>query len=279
MTRALPMIAVIGGGNMASAIVQGCVRAGLASAHRFLSAEPDAAKRAAFARGFETAAEAIEALQAEEPLRGEGVVLLAVKPQMLAAVGAELGEALSANGAERCVISILAGMPGARVREALGGGARVVRVMPNTPARVGAGMTAIAASAGARDDDVAVARMLFESLGDVAALDESLIDAFTGVAGSGPAYVFYLAEAMARGGEAVGLDPATAARCTRQTIIGAAELLRKQPDISAADLRAAVTSKGGTTQAATEALDEAGVMEGVVEAIRAARDRGRALGG
>jgi len=117
------------------------------------------------------------------------------------------------------------------------------------------------------------------SVGDVVDVPEDLFDAFTGVAGSGPAYVFYLAEAMTRAAVEVGLDPALADRVVRGVISGSAELLARERDTSAAGLRAAVTSKGGTTAAATGSLDDDKVMDAVVRAITAARDRGRELGG
>ena len=164
------------------------------------------------------------------------------------------------------------------VRSALGGRARVIRVMPNTPAQLRRGVSAIAIGEGASEDDAQFAVALFESVGEVVRVDESMIDAFTALAGSGPAYVFYLAEAMMRAGVEIGFDEATADRIVRGTIAGSAALLSDSTDRKPIDLRAAVTSKGGTTFAATQSLDASGAMDAIVRAIIAARDRGRELG-
>lgn len=206
------------------------------------------------------------------------VVVLAVKPQMFAAVAAELAPIMSGRS-ERCVISIMAGVRSATIRERLGDRARVVRAMPNTPARVGQGVTAIAAGPGATEGDMAIAGRLFAALGPVVVrIDEGLMDAFTAVAGSGPAYLFYLAEAMERAAVEVGLDAAMARRVVAQTLRGAAALIDGDGQGDPGLLRAAVTSKRGTTAAAVASLERDGVMECWVRAIVAARDRGAELG-
>lgn len=151
--------------------------------------------------------------------------------------------------------------------------------MPNTPAQVGLGMSAVAPGLGATAQDVAFAARLLGSCGEVIETTEDLIDAFTALAGSGPAYVFYLAEAMANAGVALGLTPEHADTAARQTLLGAATLLSDSPDLSASELRARVTSKKGTTQAATDVLDERGLAEIMRAAMTAARDRGRELAG
>ena len=194
---------------------------------------------------------------------------------MLPAVAEALGGALRTT--PRLLVSILAGTPTMRVAQELGG--RVVRLMPNTPAQIGKGITAMCPGPGATGDDLAATRALFESVGRVIDLPEGLLDAFTGVAGSGPAYVFYLAEAMAAGAEAVGFSRGQALELTRATIAGAAGLLEASPETEPAELRAMVTSKGGTTAAATAVLDARAVVDAFREAIVAARDRGRELGG
>src|SRR5690606_13250813 len=155
--------------------------------------------------------------------------------------------------------------------------AAVVRAMPNLPARIRQGATAICLGDGAApgDDDFALA--LFRGIGPlVLRIDESLMDAFTAVAGSGPAYLFYLAEAMTRAATELGFDAPAAREIVKATLAGSASLLAQSSE-SPADLRAAVTSKGGTTEAATTVLDNAGVMNAIVRAITAARDRGREL--
>ncbi len=267
-------VAVLGGGNMARAIVLGAVSAGALNNRNIVVADPEEVKR----RAFEEAG--IEAVANFHDARGfftdDTQILLAVKPQVLPAAAPEV--AAAAGGASRVVVSVLAGTTGAGVRALLGDWARVVRVMPNTPARVGKGVSAITRSAGARHGDDALARTIMGAVGEVVDVPEDLFDAFTALAGSGPAYVFYLAEAMTRAGVEVGLDPALADRVARGVISGSAALLDSERETDPGALRAAVTSKGGTTAAATGSLDSDGVMDAFVRAITAARDRGRELG-
>ncbi len=264
-------LVVIGFGAMASAIVEGAIRAGVLDPRRTLAADPSPERRAHAdrlgVRAFERASEALR--EAEEAR-----VMLAVKPQMLADVAHECAEVCKG----RRVVSILAGATIATVGEAFAA-QRVVRVMPNTPARVGKGISAIATASGGTKDDVGFARNLFAAVGEVVEISEGLMDAFTAVCGSGPAYLFYLAEAMTKAAREVGFDDATADRIVRATVVGSAALLDADRSRSAGELRALVTSKGGTTAAATESLDESGVMDAFVRAIVAARDRGRELGG
>lgn len=272
-TDQAPSIAVIGGGNMGRALVEGGIRAGVVDAGGWLIVEPDAGKRRAFeALGVRTIPNAAEL---GSQLGPDSQVMLAVKPQMLGDVARE------AAGVDwdRVVISILAGVTSAQVREALGAQARVIRVMPNTPARIGMGTTGVAIGARARAEDAALALALFRGVGPVVeVVDESLMDAFTAVAGSGPAYLFYVAEAMMRAAEQLGFAPDVADRIVRQTLAGASTLLAEDGAAPPTELRASVTSKGGTTAAATRVLDEAGVMGVFAKALRAARDRGRELG-
>lgn len=263
-------LAVIGGGNMAQAILRGAIDTGVIQPGEILVAEPDGAKRDLFASwgagAVPSAAEMGDRLAPEAP------IMLAVKPQFLADAARDLGGA--AEG--RIVISILAGSTSERVRDAVGGGAHVIRVMPNLPARIRKGITAMALGAGAAPGDDAFARELFLSVGDVVSIDESQMDAFTAIAGSGPAYVFYLAEAMRDAGVRMGFDEATALRLVRATIDGAATLLA-QSDDDPADLRAAVTSRKGTTDAALTSMERANVKSQIETAVLAARDRGAEL--
>ncbi len=272
MSESVPALAVIGGGAMASAILTGAAQAGVLG--KVCVADPNESKRATFPHAVPSAAEAIAWLDSNEAAPNTGQIMLAVKPQMLGTVASEI----SALVRERVVISILAGLPGERIRQSLGGTCRVVRVMPNTPAQVRKGTTAIALAAGATEADAAFAERLFRAVGDVVVrLDESMMDAFTAVAGSGPAYLFYLVEAMQRGAIEVGFDAETARAIAEQTVFGAVELL-KSDGSPASQLRARVTSKKGTTQAATDTFDEQGVMDAIVRGIVAARDRGVELG-
>lgn len=244
---------------------------------RVFVAEPDEKKRAAFRNGLATAAGAVEAVIDSETNPGNGQVVLAVKPQVFPAVAAEIGRFFrTAPG--RVVVSILAGTRSGSIRSALGPGARVVRVMPNTPARIGLGMSAICPGDGARPGDEQLAERLMRTIGDVVSIGEDLMDAFTALSGSGPAYVFYLAEAMEKAGVAMGFEPDLARRITARVLEGASGLLVREGG-SPKEQREAVTSKGGTTAAATAVLDDADVLDAFVQAITAARDRGRALSG
>lgn len=278
---------VIGGGAMGSAILAGARRAGVLDA-RVIVAEPDPARRAALAplgvHAVESASAGLTALaRAEAEDRAPdlpGLILLAIKPQKLDHVAAELALArstLPGGAPPRPVLSILAGVPTARLAEALAT-PRVIRVMPNTPARIGRGVSAIARAPGATAADTARAHRLFAAVGEVELIDESLMDAFTALAGSGPAYAFYLAEAMVRAGQALGFDHDAADRIVRATISGSAALLDAEPSRTPEDQRRAVTSPGGVTEAACRVLDEQNVADAFGRAITAGRDRGVQLG-
>lgn len=268
-------MAMIGGGNMARAIYEGGVKAGVLDPDRVVVADPDPAKRERFAIAVPTAVEAIERLEAiEGGAAGRGVVLLAIKPQALVGLGEELDGRLAGSG--RGVLSILAGTPSEKVQRALGPGLRVVRVMPNTPVSIGLGMSAVAPGDGASEEDAAFAERVFEAIGDVVRIGESQMDAFTAIAGSGPAYVFYLAEAMAAAAARMGFEQETAERIVRRTIAGASGLMEKSGE-APGELRRAVTSPGGTTASAIGVMEEAGMLETVVEALRAAKARGAEL--
>jgi pyrroline-5-carboxylate reductase len=265
------LIACIGGGNMATALITGSLRAGILKPADWSVAEPEGARRAVLERlGLRTVPRA-----ADLTLGPRTQLLLAIKPQALAEVARD---ASSLDLKDRVIITILAGTPSERVRAVLGGAGRVVRAMPNLPATLGQGCTAVALGAGALAGDDALALRLFAAVGPVVErVEESLMDAFTSVAGSGPAYLFYLAEAMTRAAVSLGFDPGLADRVVRQVIAGSAAMLNADPERPASDLRAAVTSKGGTTEAACAVLDAARVRDAFLRALTAARDRGREL--
>ena len=276
---------VIGGGAMASAILAGAAGAGLLDGPCVV-AEPDVARRTSLSvlspsiDAVESIADACEALPYDD-----ASVLLCVKPQMLGNVVAELGDALGERMLEdRCVISILAGITTSTLAEKTKG--RVVRVMPNLPISVGQGATAVCSAGDVTGEDLDRAHRLFGAASEVFDLPESAIDAFTGVAGSGPAYAFLLAEAMAAGaleaGRDAGLNDATTRRIVAQTLLGAAEMLSREDEGKLADpatLRERVTSKGGTTAAALEVLEARGLREAIKDAVLAAARRAGELGG
>ena len=265
---------VIGGGNMGAALVRGMIAAGVCSADNVVVAEPDDGKREALGG---LGVRVVDGVAGAAAMIGSGsALLLAVKPQVFAGVAAELSGSCGPVLGEGClVVSIMAGVTTGAISRRTGA-ARVVRAMPNLPATVGAGITALARGAGASDADGAAAERLFAAVGACVWLDEGLMDAFTGLAGSGPAYVFALCEAMAAAGERLGMSAADAAAAARQTVIGAARLLEASA-VSPAELRASVTSKGGTTQAALEVLTSGGFDALVAQAIEAAARRGTEL--
>ena len=262
----------LGGGNMAGAIIEGAVRSGAVAAEDVVVIDRSSAALEKFAGlGVRGTTEAREGLaEAGE----DAVVVLAVKPQGVEEAGAGLQEA-GWHGT-RTAVSILAGTTLARLQGVLGADAALVRAMPNTPASIGMGVTALCFEDRVPEGDVRAVRALFGGVGEVVQLEEALFDAFTALAGSGPAYVFLLAEALAAGAERLGLEPKDADRVTREMLMGAAALLARS-DRSAAELRRAVTSPGGTTAAALDVFEDGGLRELVGRAIEAARDRGREL--
>ena len=265
-------LAFIGAGNMAEAIAEAAIAGGVVEAGRMVAADPSPQRREVFSKmGFHTTVDNAEAVNM---LGEDGQVLLAVKPQAAREVLPPLGEALKR---ETVVISIMAGVRAQRIAGWLGGDRRVVRVMPNTPLQVGRGMAGVALGPGAREGDEAMAMRLFGAGGSRAIrVNESEIDAVTAVSGSGPAYLFYLAQAMEEAAAAVGLG-GHARELVSQTLLGAAELLVASGE-SPEELRRRVTSPGGTTEAAVRHLDGNAMRQVMVNAVKAARDRGRELG-
>ena len=207
-------------------------------------------------------------------LAGADVVLVAVKPQIFGAIASDLMRISSQQTS--LLISIMAGVPIATLAGAVPGWP-VVRAMPNTPATVGAGVTAIAAGSQATADHVQTARTIFEAVGTVVEVPETLLDAVTGLSGSGPGYVAIVIEALADGGVAAGLPRATALQLAIQTVRGTAELLHTG-NIHPAVLKDRVTSPGGTTIAGIAQLEAGGLRSALIEAVQAACDRARALG-
>lgn len=198
--------------------------------------------------------------------------VLAVKPDDAAAAGSSLREA----GVGR-VLSIAAGVTTAALEAVLDQGARVIRAMPNTPALVGAGAAAIAPGRFATEDDLDWAAGVLQAVGTVVVCEEQMLDAVTGLSGSGPAYVFWLAETLMAAGEEVGLSAEMADALTRQTLLGAARLLVESGE-PPADLRAAVTSPGGTTARGIAELEDREAAAAFIAAVAAATQRSRELG-
>jgi pyrroline-5-carboxylate reductase len=264
-------IGFVGAGAMAEALAGGLLAAGVDAA-RLRAADPDPARRKRFeqALGVATTADNAELVAASD------LVVLAVKPAVVAGALASLRGA--GDAARPLWVSIAAGVPLAALERGLPEGAHVVRAMPNTPALVRAGATAICAGSHAGDGDVAAARALFESVGVCwVAPSEGLLDAVTGLSGSGPAYVFVFLEALGDAGVRVGLPRDAAYRLAFQTVLGAARMaieLGQHP----AQLKDQVTSPGGTTIAGLERLEARGLRAAVYEAVEAATRRSRELG-
>ncbi len=265
MTR----LVVVGGGKMGEALIAGLIGSGRMSAAEFLVVEPDSSRAAALAttHGVLTAS-GLEHC-ALDPKTFDA--LIAVKPGTVADVCRAL------SGRVGRVLSIAAGVTTATIEAALGAQTPVVRSMPNTPALVGVGASAIAPGRHASDDDLDWAAGILGAVGLVERVDEKLLDAVTGLSGSGPAYLFLVAEALVDGGVAQGLPRAVAVTLAHQTIAGAGRLLVESGD-QAAQLRANVTSPGGTTAAGLRALESAGVRSAFIEAVAAATRRAGELG-
>lgn len=262
-------IGFVGGGAMAEALAGGLVAAGLAP-ERICAADPDPSRRKhlAEALGIGTSADNADAAL------GSDTCVVAVKPAVVAGSLAAIPREVAAGP---LWISIAAGVPLARLAAALPPDARIVRAMPNTPALVRAGATAICANARVGAEDLAVATALFESVGTCwTAPEESLLDAVTGLSGSGPAYVFVFLEALADAGVRVGLPRDAALSLAIQTVLGAARLA-SEGGRAPAQLRDQVTSPGGTTIAGLERLESGGLRAAVYDAVAAATARSREL--
>ena len=209
-----------------------------------------------------------------ELIEHSDVIVLAIKPQVFDSVAREFSGIVV--GDPPLVISILAGVALARLEQAVPGWP-VIRAMPNTPATVGCGMTAIAIGSRAIAEHVDLAQQLFSAVGDVVEVAEPLLDGVTGLSGSGPAYVAIVIESLADGGVAAGLSRATANKLALQTVLGTAQLLQKT-GMHPAVLKDRVTSPGGTTISGIACLEELGLRSALIEAVRAASSRSRELG-
>ncbi len=264
-------VGFIGGGNMATAMIRGFVAGGVCASRQIIASDVDGPKRAALTRALKVAATADNG----EVVRGAPVIVLAVKPQIIDPVLAELRPHATTR---HLFVSIAAGIPTARLERGLGAGARVVRVMPNTPALLGKGMAVAVRGRHATAADERLVLKLLRTVGKGRAVaDERLLDAVTGLSGSGPAYVYQFAEALIAGGIAAGLAPEVAAELTLQTITGAAAMLQESGE-TPQRLREMVTSPGGTTLAGLTELDRRGFAAAVAAAVVVATRRATELG-
>jgi pyrroline-5-carboxylate reductase len=263
-------IGFIGGGNMAAALARGLLSSSRVTAAALRASDPSESRRAALAAEHGIEVHATNA----EVARWASVLVLAVKPQSIETALQSLTGALAPG---TLVISIAAGVPLGVLESLLPAGTRVVRAMPNTAAMALAGATAIAAGSHATAADLETGRRLFDAVGVTLVVDEALLDAVTGLAGSGPAYVMLVIEALADGGVKMGLPRDAALRLAAQTVYGSAKLLLDTKE-HPARLKDMVTSPGGTTIAGLHALEAGGVRTALIDAVERATRRSQELG-
>ncbi|ENU35590.1 MULTISPECIES: pyrroline-5-carboxylate reductase [Acinetobacter] len=260
-------ICFIGGGNMAQALIGGLLSRGLPTTRITVSDPVEQIRHVLEEKGIQTTADNLEAI------KNADVVVLAVKPQVLATVLQPLKGLLS----DKLVISIIAGAEIQTISDLIGGSQRIVRVMPNTPALVQTGAHGIYASEAVGKQDRELTSQILAATGLTIWLDnEAQIDAVTAVSGSGPAYFFYLMESMIRAGKNLGLEEKVATALTLQTALGAAQMAITSSN-SPSELRKNVTSPNGTTQAALEVFDRAQISQNIQAALAAAQKRSQEL--
>ncbi len=263
-------IGFIGAGNMAEAIIKGLVSRGVVSPQRLVASDVLAERRAYIADTYRVAVEGDNRLLVEKA----DVLILAVKPQVTVPV---LQFAGAGMGPDKLLVSIVAGVPVAAIAALVAAGTRIIRTIPNTPLMVMAGAVAIAADSPALPADFALARRIFDACGRTVMIEEKLMDAATGLSGSGPAYVFLMIEALADGGVKVGLTREVALTLAAQTLLGAARMCLtsgRHPG----QLKDMVTSPGGTTIAGIHALETGGLRAALMNAVEAATRRSQELG-
>ncbi len=265
-----PTIGFLGAGKMATALAQGFLRAGLVPLENLFASDvvPAAGQAFAQATGAQVLADNEAVAAAAE------VLILAVKPDQVASVLAQLRPVLSAE--RHLLVSIAAGIPLAAM-ESAAPGQRFIRVMPNAPALVGASASAFVTGSAARAEDARTAARLLESVGLVFEVKERLLDAVTGLSGSGPAYGFLMVEALADGGVAAGLPRDLAQKLAAQTLFGAAKMVLETHQ-HPGWLKDTVCSPGGTTIEGIQVLEKAGVRAALMSAVRAAAEKSRRLG-
>ena len=263
-------IGFLGAGKMATALAKGFIQAGLVNAGDLMASDPIDGARASFAKDVGAKVSSSN----PEVAQFASVLLLAVKPDQ---VGDVLADVRGHFTEKHLLISIAAGVPIARLEAGLAPGARVIRVMPNTPALVGASASAFALGKSAPPADGQVAQKLFSAVGVAYQVKESLLDAVTGLSGSGPAYVFLMLEALSDGGVAAGLPRDIATKLAAQTMLGSAKMLL-ETGLHPGALKDMVTSPGGTTIEGIHELEKAGVRAALINAVRAATEKSKRLG-
>ena len=255
---------------MSEALIAGLLHANRLPPHRLLASDIDDSRLTGLHQRYNIATTRSNCAVAQ----AADIVVLAVEPQILDGVLAEIAEALRVN---TLIVSVAAGYPISRIACRLSGAGRIVRSMPNTPSHVREGVTAVAYEEGLSDRDAAAARILFESVGQVVRVEERCLDAVTGLSGSGPAYVYIMIEALADGGVNMGLPRETALLLAAQTVAGAARLVldsREHPGV----LKDRAASPGGTTLAGLQELERGGLRAVLISAVESAARRSHELG-
>ena len=263
-------IGFIGTGNMAEALIKGLLHAGIVAPDKVAGSDP---RRERVAE-LKTRYGIYSTVHNEDVMRRAEIVVLSVKPQILVAVCDEISRWLKPRA---LVISIAAGVPLSVLENHLPKGSRVVRAMPNTPALVDAGATALAGGTHATEDDLAVAKRIFDAVGKTVIIDEASLDAVTGLSGSGPAYVFLIIEALSDAGVKMGLSRYNSLALAAQTVLGSAKLLLDTGE-HPGRLKDMVTSPGGTAIAGLHTLEAGGLRTTLINAVEAATRRSRELG-
>lgn len=263
-------LGMIGGGVMGEALLARLITAKVYDAEMVTVSEPQPQRRDFLQEKYQ-----VQVTSDNQQAAACEVLLLAIKPQVLETVVAGLG-GFDEVGGKPLVISILAGVTLNRLETAFPG-KPVIRAMPNTPATVGAGMTAIACGKKVETHHISQAKSIFAAVGEVVEVPEYLMDAVTGLSGSGPAYVAIMLEALADGGVKAGLPRAIASQLALQTVLGTAQLV-KESGLHPAELKDRVTSPGGTTIAGVAQLEKAGFRSALIEAVVAAYQRSQELG-
>ena len=264
-------LGLLGAGNMAEALVRGVINSGAIRPERIIASDVSPERRGHFQSKLAVKATASNL----EAAQGADLLVLCVKPQQVDDVLKEISTAIDAE--KHLVASICAGVTTARLEKGLPTRARTVRVMPNTPMLVGLGASCLCGGTHASAEDVSTIEALFSSASIVLRVKEEMMDAVTGLSGSGPAYLFYLVEAMVDAGIAEGFTRDEATALAARTVLGAAKML-EETRLPPEELRKRVTSPNGTTQAAVERLDAEGVKAEITAAVRRAAERSRELG-
>ena len=260
---------MVGGGQMGEALIRGMINSGLVAAESITVAEPSATRREYLETTYQ-----VQGTDTPSQLAKSKTIILAIKPQIMEPVLAQYQEHLSA---EHLIISIAAGVTINQLEQGIGADKKIIRVMPNTPALVLAGASALSGNKNTDKEDLKIGQAIFSAVGTCVEVAENLLDAVTGLSGSGPGYVFTFLEAMIDGGVLAGLPRPIAEQLALQTLYGSAKLALESGE-PAAVLKGKVTSPGGTTITGLQVMEKAGLRGTMMETVWAAAERSKELG-